>query len=170
LKAWGVRHRLSSAYLPHSNCRAEIAVKSGKRLLGDNVGPGENLDTDRFMRAVMQYRNTPMQDSMRSPAQMVFGRQMRDFLPSLPHKYEPTKDWSVTQEYKERTLAKNWECDDQEWRERTKDLDDLEVGSPVAIQNQTGNNRPSGTRQELFWKTNSTSRFLSEWMDQGGSP
>ena len=60
LKAWGVRHRLSSSYLPHSNCRAEIAVKSGKRMLRDNVGPGGNLDTDRFMRAVIQYRNTPM--------------------------------------------------------------------------------------------------------------
>ena len=58
LKAWGVSHRLSSAYLPHSNCRAEIVVKSGKRLLRDNVGPGGTLDNDWFMRAVMQYRNT----------------------------------------------------------------------------------------------------------------
>ena len=54
LKAWGVRHRLSSAYLPHSICRAEIAVKLGKRLLRDNVGPGGTLDNDRFMRAAMQ--------------------------------------------------------------------------------------------------------------------
>ena len=73
LKAWGVLHHLSSAYLPHSNCRAEIAVKSGKRLLRDNVGPGGTLDNDRFMRAVMQYRNTPRQDSRRYPGQMVFG-------------------------------------------------------------------------------------------------
>ena len=28
LKAWGVRHHLSSYYLPHSNCIAEIAVTS----------------------------------------------------------------------------------------------------------------------------------------------
>ena len=113
LKAWGLHHSLSSAYLPHSNGRAEIAVKSGKRLLRDNVGRGGNLDNDRFMRAVMQYRNTSMQDSRRSPAQMVFGRQMRDFLPALPHKYEPAKDWSVTQEYRERTLAKKRESDDK---------------------------------------------------------
>ena len=32
---WGVRHRLSSAYFPHSNSRAELAVKTGKRLLWD---------------------------------------------------------------------------------------------------------------------------------------
>merc|ERR1712082_202861 len=40
LKAWNVRHRLSSAYYPHSNCRAELAVKTAKRLLRDNMGPG----------------------------------------------------------------------------------------------------------------------------------
>jgi hypothetical protein len=98
LKVWCIRHRLSSAYFPHSNCRAELAVKTGKRLLRDNMGPGGSLDNDRFMLACMQYRNTPMQDWRRSPAQMVFGRQFRDFLPVLLHKYEPAKDWSVTQE------------------------------------------------------------------------
>ena len=96
LAAWGVHHRLSASYNPHSNCRAELAVKTGKRLLRDNVGPDGSLDTDRFMRAIMQFRNTPMQDCRRSPAQMVFGRQMRDFLPNLTHKYEPAKDWTVT--------------------------------------------------------------------------
>ena len=40
LKAWEVRHRLSAAYNPHSNCRAELAVKVGKKLLRDNTGPG----------------------------------------------------------------------------------------------------------------------------------
>ena len=32
-KSWGVKHRLSLAYLPRSNGRAELAVKSTKRLL-----------------------------------------------------------------------------------------------------------------------------------------
>jgi hypothetical protein len=59
LKARWVRHRLSSAYNPHSNCRAELAVKVGKKLLRDNTGHGGSLDTDKLMRAVLQYRNTP---------------------------------------------------------------------------------------------------------------
>ena len=128
-KAWDVRHRLSSAYYPHSNCRAELAVKAGKRLLRDNTGPGGSIDTDRFMRAIMQFRNTPMQDCRRSPAQMVYGRQLRDFLPALHNKLEPMKDWSVTQEHRERTLAKKREDDGQRWATRTKDLAELVVGT-----------------------------------------
>ena len=65
---------------------------------------------------------------------------MQDFLPALPPKYDPAKDWSVTQEFRERTLAKKRESDDKRLREKTKDLEDLEIGTPVAIQNQTGNN------------------------------
>ena len=140
LKAWDVRHRLSSAYYPHSNCRAELAVKAGKRLLRDNMGPGGSIDNDRFMRAIMQFRNTPMQDCRRSPAQMVYGRQLRDFLPALHNKLEPMKDWSVTQEHRERTLAKKREDDGQRWATRTKDLAELVVGTEVAVQNQPGKN------------------------------
>jgi hypothetical protein len=107
LKAWGVRQHLSSSYNPHSNCRAELAVKVSKKLLRDNTGPGGSLDTDKFMRAVMQYRNTPMQDCMSSPA------QMRDFIPSLTYKYEPAKDWAVTKKHRERTLATKRELDNK---------------------------------------------------------
>ena len=140
LRAWGIRHRLSSAYFAHSNCRAEVAIKTAKRILRENIGPGGTLDNDRFMRAIMQFRNTPMQDCQRSPAQMVFGRQLRDFLPTLLHKFEPAKDWVATQEYRERTLAKKREADGTKWLAKSRHLKDLEVGSPVAIQNQTGNN------------------------------
>ena len=56
LRSWGVRHRLSSVANPHSNCRAEIAVKSVKRMLMDNTGPSGSLDTDKFQRALLIYR------------------------------------------------------------------------------------------------------------------
>jgi hypothetical protein len=140
LKAWGIRHRLSSAYNPHSNCRVELAVKVGKKLLRDNTGHGGSLDTNKFMRAVLQYRILPMQDCRRSPAEMLFGRQMRDFIHSLTYKYEPVKDWAVTQEHRERTLANKRDMDNQRWTHRTKASDDLEVRTAVAIQNQTGSN------------------------------
>ena len=39
LKTWGIRHRVSSVAFPHSNCRAEVAVKTAKWLIRDNAGP-----------------------------------------------------------------------------------------------------------------------------------
>ena len=70
---------------PHSNCRAEIGVKTVKRMIViDNTGARGELDTDKFQRAILQYRNCPDKDTKLSPAQCLFGRPIRDFraLPS----------------------------------------------------------------------------------------
>ena len=54
LKTWGVYHRQSSAYFPHSNSRPEIAVKTAKRLLMENVGPSGELNHNAYCRAILQ--------------------------------------------------------------------------------------------------------------------
>ncbi|XP_044170480.1 uncharacterized protein K02A2.6-like [Acropora millepora] len=51
-RLWGVRHRVSSAHFPQSNGRAEVAVKSAKRLLMSNMSSIGSLDHDRFLRAM----------------------------------------------------------------------------------------------------------------------
>ena len=81
---------------PHSNCRAEVAVKTVKRLLIDNTGPSGTLDTDAFHRAMLQYRNTPDKETGISPAQCIFGRPIRDFVPIHPGRYEPHPTWKET--------------------------------------------------------------------------
>lgn len=43
LKTWQVHHRLSSVAFPHSNCRAEIAVKQVKRIITDNCSPSGSI-------------------------------------------------------------------------------------------------------------------------------
>ena len=47
-----LRHTSSVAY-PHSNCRAEIGVKTMKRLIMSNTGPNRTLDTDTLQRAIL---------------------------------------------------------------------------------------------------------------------
>ena len=54
-----MKHRLSSAYHPGANLRAELGVKVTKRMLRDNMGPNGHLETDQVMRALITYRNTP---------------------------------------------------------------------------------------------------------------
>ena len=68
LKEWGVHLRLSSAYHPHSNQRAELGVKTAKRFIRDNVDKSGSLDNDKFGRALLYYRNTPCCDLKLSPA------------------------------------------------------------------------------------------------------
>ena len=54
LRLWGVRHRISSTGFPQSNGRAEVAVKTAKRLLMSNTRPTGSLDHDYFLRAILQ--------------------------------------------------------------------------------------------------------------------
>ena len=84
MRTWGVKHRLSSAYNPQSNGRAEVTVKSMKRLLRDNIDCNGKLNTDDVTRAILQIRNTPEGDSGLSPAQILLGRTLRDTLPLRP--------------------------------------------------------------------------------------
>ncbi len=89
LQHWGIHHRLSSAAFPHSNCRAEVGVKTIKRLITGNVGKDGAINIDAFQEAILQYRNTPDPTTKLSPAMCVFGRPIKDLIPILPGKYHP---------------------------------------------------------------------------------
>jgi len=83
-KRWGIHHRNSSSYLTSSsNGRAEIAVKTAKRLLMNNISVNGTLDTDEMVRALLTLRNTPATGCKLSPAEILFGRRLRDTLPSI---------------------------------------------------------------------------------------
>ena len=69
---------MSTAYNPHSNLRAETAVRSMKRLVRENTGQKGELDTDKIAMAMLMYRNTPDPDTGLSPAQVLYARQLRD--------------------------------------------------------------------------------------------
>jgi hypothetical protein len=139
LRQWGVRWRVSSAYYPQSNGRAEAAVKTAKRLLMDNMQSNGGLDNDRFARALLQYRNTPLPGLEVSPAQLLYGRVLRDHMPSLPDVLRIRKEWTIMAEDRERALANRHMSSMERYNSHSKSLPPLQVGDTVSVQNQTGN-------------------------------
>ena len=96
LKNWGVDLRLCSVAFPHSNCWAEIGVKTAKRLITDNTGPNCNLDTNELKRAMLQYRNCPDPTTMGYHQLYVFGRPIGYFIPIQPGRYQLYPNWVDT--------------------------------------------------------------------------
>ena len=139
LSNWGVHHRLSSVALAHSNGRAELGVKTCKRMLMDNTGPNGEINLDKFQRGILQYRNTPDRDTGLSPAQMIFGRPIKDFIPILPGSYRPHNTWIETSRAREEAMRARIVRNAERLPEHTVRLQPLKVGDRVFIQNQTGN-------------------------------
>ena len=139
LRSWGVRHRITSVANPHANCRAEIAVKTVKRMLMDNTSPTGSLDVDKFQRAMLIYRNSIDPETKASPAMILFGRPIRDHIPIPMGRYCPHNTWQETSAYREKALAKRHSRDHEKWSEHTKTLPPLRVGDHVYLQNLVGN-------------------------------
>ena len=143
LRKWGVRHRLSSAYNARSNGRAEVCVKSMKRLIQNNVSHNGNTLTDAFTIAVLQYRNCPDPDNGLSPAEIVFGRTLKDALPRPPQRqiFDDTRVrpiWRSLWRERERTLRTRFARQLESLQLKTKPLLPLPEGDACRIQNQWG--------------------------------
>ena len=142
LEQWGIDQRKSSANYPQSNGRAELAVKSCKRLLTDNVDEFGNLDGARVTRALLIYRNTPVAGIGMSPAFMMYGRQLRDPLPTAPsyrERYgERSKVWTDISRGRELAAARKHAKVVERYDKDKRPLAPLSVGDCVSIQNRAG--------------------------------
>ena len=106
LKNWAVKQRISSVAYPQSYERAELAVKTAKRLIKDCTGHQGSLENDVAAQSILQYRNSPIQGIGSSPAQHLLHRRLRDFIPSQPYLYKPHPEWIATAPKSEKTLSK----------------------------------------------------------------
>ena len=94
LKNWGVKHQ-SSAFYTQSNGRAELAVKTSKRILENNMSSDGAIDNDKVAQAILQYHNTLLPYIHQSPAQILFHHQLKDCVPCPIHHYKLHKNWVV---------------------------------------------------------------------------
>ena len=143
LTKWGVHHRKSSAYHPQSNGRAEVAVKSAKRLLRSNIDASGNLNSDKFLRGMLQLRNTPDPDCDVSPAQIVFGRPLKDAF-SFVNRLDKFKNqainpiWREAWQLKEQALRARFIKSSEVLNRHSRSLRKLSIGDRCFVQNQAG--------------------------------
>ena len=142
LHRWGVRHRLSSSYLPSSNGRAELAVKATKRLLMNNIDGNGDLDND--LRALLMKRNTPDPGCKLSPAEVLFGHPLRDSLPYIRKDVDMFDNTQITDRWrhawslKEEALKARYIKSMERLNEHSRCVPPLKVGDNVFVQNQKG--------------------------------
>ena len=143
LSRWGVRHRISSVSFPQSNGRAEVAVKKAKRTLMNNIGPSGSLDNDGLLQALMQLRNTPDPDCNVSPAEVIFGRPIRDAFSFINRKVKFRNKairpmWREAWNAKEKALRARYTRTTEALSAHSRALAPLQVGTKVHVQNQNG--------------------------------
>ena len=140
LQSWDCHHRRTSVGNPHANTRAEVAVKTVKRLLMTCTGPTGSLDTDSFQRAMLVYRNSIDPETKASPAMILFGRPLRDPIPTPIGKLCLHPTWRETLDNRDKAMAKRHNREREKWTQKTSTLNPLKVGDHVYIQNLSGNN------------------------------
>lgn len=95
-KKWNFGHETISPGNSKANGAAEAAVKTAKRLMRKSKAAGE----DPYL-GLLNWRNTPSEDSGRSPNENIFGRRTRTLLPTSPNKLLPSHDTTNVKRIKE---------------------------------------------------------------------
>ena len=129
---------------PQSNGRAEVGVKTAKRILLDNLNKDGSLDNDKVVAALLQYKNTPLPDIELSPAQILFHRELRDSVPSHRDNYHLHKEWVIAAEERASVFAKRNKAIEQRYNQHTRRLPELSVHTHVLIQTARNKWRKQG--------------------------
>ena len=117
-----IAHRTSSPYHAQSNGAAERAVQTAKKLI---KSPGE-LD-----ESLQAYRSTPLANGY-SPAQLLFGRQLRTTLPCTERTLTPKWPDLILLREKEQA-AKEQQAQQFDKRHRSRPLPTLKPGDQVFV-------------------------------------
>ena len=134
---WGITHVTSSPMHQRANGKAESAVKIMKALLVKTHKEGGDP-----YEAMLEQRNTPRQDTSLSPAEMMFNRRTRSFLPSMS---SSPKDPLVKEkrEARKRSVKKAHD-------RKSRKLSEIDVGQSVFFQHTEGQNWKLGKVTDIL--------------------
>jgi len=141
-----------------------------KRLLRNNIAPNGSVDTESFTRAILQFRNTPDPSTGTSPAEVLFGRTLRDVLPIRPpmqmDQDSVKPSWKHLWRSREDALRLRATKQMDSLTEKSRLAEPLRVGDLCRIQNQAGRYPRRwdklGTVVEVATTTNTSSGFTAQ--------
>ncbi|KAL5017694.1 hypothetical protein ScPMuIL_005222, partial [Solemya velum] len=136
VSSWSINHVMSSAMHQQANGKAESAVKIMKTLIRKTKKEGG----DPF-EAILEQRNTPRQDTGRCPAEMMFGRQTRSFLPHIV-KCDDAQGVKVKRESRKRSVKQSYD-------RKARRLSEIDIGQSVFFQHMEGKNWRLGQVTEI---------------------
>ncbi|XP_049512973.1 uncharacterized protein K02A2.6-like [Dermacentor silvarum] len=122
---FNISHTTSSPYYPRANGLAERAVQEAKHLL--NKCPFSTLE---FYSALLEWRNTPRDEQLQSPAQRLMGRHTRSQLPVLNCHLEPK---TIPTEAVRQRLQEIRHKQRSYYNRTTRALPDLHSGNKVSV-------------------------------------
>ncbi|KAL5479382.1 hypothetical protein EMCRGX_G022901 [Ephydatia muelleri] len=147
---YGFRHTTSSPHYPRGHGQAERAVKTVKSLL---------LDAEDPFLALLNYRATPFPWCGLSPAELLFGRQIRTTLPQAVSQLTP--DWAHLKQF--RIKEQQFKCRqkaDYDRRHRTRLLSDLQHNTEVRVATEK-----KLTKGHVLSKANTPRSYIIETPD-----
>ena len=153
-----IKHIASSPYYPQSNGIAENAVKQMKKLV-HCVWSSDKGTTraEEWTKAILTYCNTPKRPHGKSPAQLLYGRDLRDLTPAPLTSYMPPHRAAVIRRLQSVQAH-------QEAMEKEDRLKPLKVGDTVAVQDKaTG----EWNQQGKVTKTGRNNREYYVQLDDG---
>ena len=130
-KEWDISHIKSSPHYPQSNGIAENAVKDMKKIISAVFDTStRQLNPSSLASALLMFRNTARCPTDLSPAQLVFGRHLRDSLPFSRQMLRPQNRFEIEKRRLEMDLKRKNKNDSSSRR----NLSLLYPGQPVRYQ------------------------------------
>ncbi|KAI5726039.1 hypothetical protein M8J77_023179 [Diaphorina citri] len=134
---YSIHVNVSSPYHHQGNGAAEACVKIAKTLMNKN-------ETEDSSLAMLCYRNTPIPGLHKSPAELMFGRRLRDVLPThgmnLKHNSHDDASFRIRDQQRKSKYKENYDR-----RHGVRELPKLNIGDKVCITDLKRNGIVEGT-------------------------
>lgn len=125
VKSWEISHKTSSPHYPQSNGFIERHVQTIKKMLLKCL-----YDNKDLYLTLLEYRSSPITSKIPSPAEILFGRKIKNQLPIKESLLQPHSKFKIN-EFAKRNKIKERNY----YNRQAKDLTVLKEGDKVVIQN-----------------------------------